>query len=485
MLRRQPIFSASDPQSVSSGLQPDLQELRQVLWADADNVRFYRGKVVREVPPIELFSPAFGGPIRGLSQQRDNAGVRWVWAASGPKISRWYGPASELIATMPTFHEDENVLYSATFTDFVHWGDWTIWNDSMGAIKIFKPGVGVATLGDAPVEVVAIRKKLNFLMAFGYGSRGTRVGWSDSDVIDSWTATPENAAGSLSIDDFDTRIKAAYPMSQYIAVYAEDQMALVSYISAPFYFGQKVALNGIGAVSKNAVTGDGQNNFGVGRNGVWWTDGNTYRYVDDALHDYLQEEVNWDQATKIHACRNDVTNCIDFYFPMRGSLVVNEGWSFDPQTVGWSRIQPLELMTERRLFSRPIGGTSDGKVELLSSDPTALAPLSLITKPLLMQGQGLQAPADPHTDVRMDELELFIKTASNVEFRVMSAEKIEGPYEISDWYAVENQAATYLLDQLATGTYWKIEFRSSAANWEFNLQGFLCYGMVDGSKRGV
>ena len=371
-----------------------------------------------------------------------------------------------------------------TFFDFTHYGDWTIINNGIEQAGLYKPGIGLGTLGDVPSGVAKFMKKLNFIMALGYGDRGTRVGWSDSDNISVWTPTNENLAGSLSIDDFDTRIRAAAPLGQSISVFAEDQVALVNYIGAPFYFGQRVVLDGIGAVGPCAVASDGSNNVGVGRNGIWWTDSNTYRYIDEgALHDYLQENVNWNQAGKIQALRNDFTGCYEFFFPMGVSFDVNEGWSFDPRTGGWSKLNGLSMKVERRLFGKPVIGSNDGKVLLDNGDAAATAALVLETKPLLMHIQSAEGFTDAHTASKVDEVVLLIKSASNVEFRVKSAHDSAGPYEETSWLPVQALSKTTDLPHLPDGVYWKLEFRSTAANWDLDLQGFMLFGMIEGTKR--
>jgi hypothetical protein len=266
-------------------------------------------------------------------------------------------------------------------------------------------------------------KKLSFMMALGYGSRGTRVGWSDSSSIEVWTPTDSNNASSLSIDDFDTPIRTGASLGQSISVFAEDQMALVNYIGAPFYFGQRVVLDGIGAVGPCAVASDGSNNVGVGQGGIWWTDSNTYRYIDEgALHDYLQENVNWSQKSKIQAVRNDFTGCYEFFLPMGLAVDVTEGWSFDPRTGGWSKLPSLSMKVERRLFGRPVIGTNDGKVQLDSFDATVAAALETLSK-------TTPVPAIP------------------------------------------------------SGVYWKLEFRSTADNWDLDLQGFMLFGKTEGTGR--
>jgi hypothetical protein len=483
MLRRTPIFVAVDPAEVSSGLQPDKHPLHVTLWETAENVTFFSGRVKRRVPPALLLDVG-ADPIRGLSQQQATNGVRWLWAASGGKVQRWFNGAAETMIASGTWRRDETATAPATFWDFTHYGDWTIINNGQGQAQIHKPPAVLAAFGDSPSDVALFMKKLSFMMALGYGARGTRVGWSDSSSIEVWTPTDSNNASSISIDDFDTPIRAAAPLGQSIAVFAEDQMALVNYIGAPFYFGQRVVLDGIGAVGPCAVASDGSNNVGVGQGGIWWTDSNTYRYIDEgALHDYLQNNVNWAQKSKIQALRNDYTGCYEFFFPMGVSVDVTEGWSFDPRTGGWSKLPALSMKVERRLFGRPVLGTNDGKVQLDNYNAALPGPLALETRPLLMQIQTSNGLADAHTDSRVDEVLLLIKAATGVEFRLKSAERIGDAYEVSDWLPVDPTSRTTPMPAMPSGVYWKLEFRSTVDNWDLDLQGFMLYGVVEGTGR--
>lgn len=420
--------------------------------------------------------------MRGLSQQQAANGTRWLWFSLAGNVYRWYGPAAENI-TYKEVLMDETLSAPAGFIDFTHYGDWTIINGGSGAALVHKPGAPIAAFGDAPVDVVRFMKKLNFMLAVGYGSRGTRVGWSGADAIESWTPSKTSEAGSISFDEMETRIKAAARLGNAIAVYAEDQMGLLSYIGAPFYFGQRTALDGIGASGKFSVASDGNNNFGVGRGGVWWTDGLSYRYIDEGyLHDYLQDNVNWAQQSKITACRNDYTGCMEFSFPMRGALEPNEAWSFDPRTSGWSPIPAFSLKDERRLFQKPIVGLSDGRVMRDQDLADGNAPLTLRTKPILPN--ATDGAASPHVSVKVDEIILLAKKAAGVQFRLGGSQQMEGPYAWSPWQTIVTDSKTYTIaDTPSDGVFFKLEFRSIADSWALDLQGFLLFGQVDGSKR--
>lgn len=490
MLRRNPIFVALDPATISSGLQPDKHLLHKALWNRAENVVFFGGKVKRRVPPI-LAVNIGTDPIRGISQQQATDGVRWLWAASGGLVRRWYASAPDTILDVD-WQEDQTSALMPTLWDFTHYGNWTIANSSAGAAQIIKavdgtdPPPAAVDFGDAPEDVTRFIKKLSFVLALGYGERGTRVGWSSSDDIEDWTASSTNDAGALSIDDFDTRIRAAAKLGQAIAVYSEDQMALVTYISAPFFFGQRTVLDGIGAVGKGAVASDGSNNLGIGRGGIWWTDSNSYRYIDEGfLHDYLQDEVNWTQAGKCVAVRNDYTGCFEFFFPMRESSIINEGWSFDPRNGGWTLLPGVSYKDERKLFQKTLSGTNDGDVLFDDSDPTAANALILETKPLLMQVQTAEGWTDVHTTSKVDEVDLLLKEAANVEFRLGCQQDADLTFEYTPWLSCQPESRTYKLPQVPDGVYWKLEFRSTAAEWTFNLQGFMLFGAVEGTKRST
>lgn len=490
MLRRTPLFQATDRQLVSSGLQPDLHPVQKLLWEVADNVIFYQGKVRRRKPNSLIVSTGVANPFRGLAQHRLAAGTRKLWMAtiSGGNVLHiydWDGVTVTDRLSTTVGVKDETTLAPATYIDFTALGDWMVFNSGIVKAHLSKNPV-ISQPADWPALAVQYTKKLSFLMALGTGPRKTGVAWSDSDNWEVFTPLASNLAGELTIDDFDTGIVCGRPLGNAIAVYAEDQMGLVSFVGDPYVFGQKMGLDGIGAVGKFSVCTDPSGNYGVSRNGCWWADGNSFRYIDEGfLRDYLQENVNWGQKSKIVCSRNDFRGTIEFYFPMGLNTEVSEGWSFDPRTGGWSKVPAAAMMDERRLFAKPLVGLNDGKVYLLDDDPNVAGVLNLETRALLMQVQDPSGLRDLHTESRVDELDLLAKVATNVEVAVgVSDGSADGTYQYTNWMPVVPQSQTYKLDFLPSGVYFKVKFRSIAMNWDLDLQGFELYGQVEGTKRG-
>lgn len=486
MLRRTPLIAFLDPSLVGGGLEEDRHLAQKSLWAVAENVTFFGGKVKRRKGPGLFRDSGLGTSCRGIAQHQLSSGIRTVWSSWLGNTVRWDGVTQTALhnfASSGQFQEHQTALRDASYIDFTSYGNWMILNSGIGPAMIDKNGVVSVYAG--PSDVVTFMKKLSFVLAIGHEAAGTQVSWSAADNIEEWTAAANNEAGSLAMEDFDTRIKAAARLGQGIAVYGEDQVGLVSFVNSPFYFGQKMLLDGIGAVGKAAVVSDGANNFGVGRNGIWWTDGLSYRYIDEGkLRDYLQENVNWAQRSKIVAVRDDITNCFEFYFPTGLSSEITEGWSFDPRNAAWSKVPAVRYKAERKLFDWPLQGNGTGVLQYSQQDAAVAAPLSLRTKPMSVQLQAPHGMFDLHNDVKVHEIELLLKEASNVEVRYGVSTEIEAEPKWDAWTALNVGARTRKVQAgTPSGVYHTLEFRSTAANWAFNLQGFLLFGMLEGTKR--
>lgn len=477
MDRRAPVLQVADPQQIASGLQPDRHVFNRLLWDVAENVRFWQGKVSRLIPPLEVVDTATVFS-RGISQVQDSDGLRWLWHAGVNGEVHRYNTSAELITTLTSFVEDQTEEQAATFVDFVHWGNWTLLNSGLTAPVRYKPDTGLLDTFGAP-QCLQLLKKRNQLFAIGVGDNGKVVQWSDADDIEEWDILANNLAGDLPIEELDTPIRAASKLGSAISVYADDQLAVVYWVGAPYYYGQDVKLDGIGAVGKMAVCADGPFNYGVSRNGVWRTDGQSFQYIDEGvLSSYLEENVNWGQSSKIIACRNDVRRSIEFHFPMQDSLEVSEAWGFDPATGGWSKVVPFQMAAERKIFTKPLGA-SGGKLYLMESSLDRRFALNLETKPLMVQGQNY-APIRGVTVV--DEVEFFALEANGVQFSYGVADFINGNYSWSDWLEVDCNLRTHRTEMRIGGVFHKLRFRSYKDDWDINLQGFNLYGSSEGTR---
>jgi hypothetical protein len=483
--RRDPLILVDSPELVASGVWPDRHPAQTPLWEVAENVQFAGGKVQRRVPNSLIPTGVGGNPITGIGQMQASNGVRWLWFALANEIYRWYGPAAEDIGALGIFQEDQSVTLDPSLFDFQPWGNWMIVNNSSGEVKIFKPGTPDTfdVLTGAPTDAVAFFKKRNQLLAVGHGTNKRLVSFSDADNIDgvdAWVSTPENLAGTIPLEELNTPTRAGCHFGPALAVFGENQMFQVSWVGPPFYYGQQKLLDGIGAVGKFAVCSDGRLVYGVSRNGCWKTDGMQYSYIDEVvLRDYLQQTVNWDQATKICVRKNDITGCIEFSFPTGASLVNDQGWAYDPRYGGWSPVPAFSAMESRALFKAPVQGLPTGELGLMFDNAALAGPLLLETKAMLIQRDNSAL----HIGALVDEIELFIHSVSKVQLQYGVAEFPEGPFSWCEPIEVVTGQITYQPHTRISGTYHKLRLSSYEDNWSLDLQGFALFGEAEGQKR--
>lgn len=497
MQRRQPIFAAIDPAIVSSGLMPDVDDVLTPLWMEADGVEFIAGSVRHRKENTRLVKPDTGIG-RGLGQQVMSDGSSVMWSAIGQKIFRFDGFSVQELAQ----------LVGNPYINFTFYGDWAFLNRGYGQVQRWS-GTAFDTFAEMPVNFPKLMKFLSYLVAIGIGSKGVGVGWSDANDVSKWAPSRENTAGALYLDDMDSKLVTAMPLGLYLACYSASAMALVGFIGAPFYFGKKNSMRGIGAVGPEAVTMMGATNYGMSRQGPWVTDGQMYQYIDTGrIHKYFQDNVNWNAARKTIVARNDILRTIEFHLPVRGSNELNESWSYDPETYSWSEIPTISAFSDPMLFNFPLAITPTGEIVKLGSRDYNLNSLRLVTKPLVMQVLSSAGYTDVHFENRVDEVELFLKDAQGVQMRVGSSKHPAGPITWSTYIPVNDDQTTYLVPAgVPDGVYWHLEFTNTGeaeavvsggdnvvengeqvvavlgeSAWRLDLQGFLLFGTITGGK---
>lgn len=502
MERRTPIFTALDPQMLSSGLAPDLHSTMTPLWVCGTGVEFVDGKVKHRKSRLKLLG-IDTAPVRGLGAQTLSNGETALWVVHGTALYRWDQFSLRLVKNYPAG------VASKPYFAFLPYGDFLFVNRGFGVIDFWN-GNSFGVIPEMPENCGRLIKHLSFLLALGVGSKGTGVSWSDANDISQWTPTRTNTAGAVYIDEFQSGIIGGTQLGPVIAVYSDNQMAIVSFIGSPFYFGQKVLLTGIGLVGPEALVAAGNLNYGISRQGIWMTDGNDYKYIDQGrLNTYLQDNVNWSAATRCIAVRNDILRTVEFYFPMGTSVELTEGWSYDPRTQAFTELPPIAFYDESLALALPVVADHSGAVLLESGQNFSTADLLLCSKPLLMQVQSQSGLTDVHFVSKVDGIELFLHDVQNCRMRIGSSMEYNGTINWSPYIELSADKSTYDVPAgQPDGVYWFLEFSNDspgvavvedgevvleagedvvavdlASSWKFNLQGFLLYGTIHGGKQ--
>ena len=206
------------------------------------------------------------------------------------------------------------------------------------------------------------------VLAFNY-DKGTNelpfdFAWCSEDDPDTWIAASANSAGSLTIREATSEIKTAVPLGNGLGVYTEDQLFMVSYTGAPFYFGyRRMMSSGVGSVSTKAVVSVDRKHYGLSRRGLFVTDGvNTQSIgLNEGINSYLEENIAITEYPQVVGYHNKRDNEVIWFIPIGSSKPTEEiYYNYEFNTFG-VRTGSLSAAQESGVFDSPLTGDADGK----------------------------------------------------------------------------------------------------------------------------
>ena len=341
---------------MGTGVKPGGSALRAPLWVDAQNVIFdsdgphsMRGRLT----PTALtpffdsvagnfddatgnfddggqgtlsFSKPLSVPVTGLLEQLTTANEIFVFIGYLAALYKWGSAAAPEDVSKAggyTGYDDESITHPATMWSIQPWVDYTVATNGVDAPQYYTGSGDFANLADAVTAFTTaeIFQPLGpHMLAFATGNSKRGFSWCKENDITVWQSATHPSAGAKVIREFNADIKCVKPLGDGLAVYTENQMAIVSYLGTPLYFGALLALGGIGATGKNSVCVVGRLHYGLSRDGIWRTDGATKEYVtDDSFKDWLHDNLNLNQLSKVSAFYNEKFHTVQFSVPMLGS----------------------------------------------------------------------------------------------------------------------------------------------------------------------
>lgn len=177
---------------------------------------------------------------------------------------------------------------------------------------------------DCPyTRVTALDKFGPHILAINYDKANSEhpydVSWCDTDNPDTWVAAANNAAGSLTLREASSPLKAIVPLGENKAIYTEDQMFILQYTGAPYYFGYSTAFaSGAGAVSSKAVVAVDSMNYGLSRRGLFVTDGNSVTAIGDVegINKYIRDNIASSEYPQVVAYHNKINSEVIWSLPI-------------------------------------------------------------------------------------------------------------------------------------------------------------------------
>jgi len=226
------------------------------------------------------------------------------------------------------------------------------------------------TVSDCPfTKVTAIDKSGPHILAINYNKANSEhpydVAWCDTDNPDTWIPASANAAGSLTLREASSPLKAIVPLGDAKAIYTEDQMFILQYTGAPYYFGYKTAFaSGAGAVSPRSVVAVDSTNYGLSRRGLFVTDGSSVETIGDSegINKYIRDNIAESEYAQVVAYHNKLNNEVIWSLPINSTKPTKQitynysNNTFSIESIGASAAQISSV------FDHDIVGHPDGNV---------------------------------------------------------------------------------------------------------------------------
>lgn len=363
----QRLVEIKDPAALESGIFPSLAPNQLALWRTAENVLFVDGAAEKSTGVQELH--AVGAPIIALAQAYAE-GEQRAYFAKADTVYKWNEVDGETIL---------RTGFTGGRWSMIPWGTWLLAVNGVDNNQIYKDGAALSMVDWANMpagaqQATIVRKLANRPILF----KGQTLTWPRvTDVEYFTTPDPTGNAGDLFVRDLDSDFIAAEPFGEQLAFYTENKMGLISFIGGTSVYGAKIRLEGIGAISLNAVIPVGAKHYGMARDGVWVTDASSYRYLDQpAVNRYLNGS---DPATGVPfpwSMDPDLTDSVVGVHAKDKEMVQ---WFYDSRETVGDPPEPIR---------RGIGyNYTKGSWHALKMPVTAVAPQEAFPKALVALGQ--------------------------------------------------------------------------------------------------
>jgi len=301
---------------LSSGIFPGLPGEAPILWADGENIVFDSGQVKKSPGFTRLDTDTnFAATPSDLITAKTSAERRAYIGAGGSIYA--YRTADDVTQIGSGFSAGGRWV-------LIPWGNWLFGtNDTTDGLQIWKHTENVLDTSPASVTTPFTRCKTlaklnNSLIAFNTSNSPYIAEYCDSGNPETgWTPTLTGSAGNLELRDLDSDVIAVCTLAGGLGVYTGENLSLFRFVGGTLRFGWKVVLESVGAVSPRSVVSTGNYNYGITKDFVFVTDGNSFTHIHEpAVKGWLDENVDWSRKAEVYGYHDKQSSSIVWLLPM-------------------------------------------------------------------------------------------------------------------------------------------------------------------------
>jgi hypothetical protein len=360
-------------------------------WYDANLVRWYENTLRPMGGWRKRATGQMSGLCRGFITWRDNSANRFIAAGTHTKLyamneagtlkeitptgftagiadavsKTGYGYSTYGSLAYGTARPDTGTITPATTWSMDTWGEYLVaCSSSDGKLYEWQLGFTTPTLAAAITNAPTGNKALlvtqeRILFALGAGGNPRKVQWCDQENNTLWTPAGDNLAGDYELATPGSLI-AGKRVKGVNLLFTDVDVHTAQYVGAPFVYGFEKAGSGCGLISAQAVAAIDTAAIWMSKAGFWIYDGYVKPLPSD-VSDYVFDNLNFNQASKVYAVHNSKYGEIWWYYPSNGSTENDSSVTFNYRENHWN----IGLLTrtagaDSGVFANPLMVSTDG-----------------------------------------------------------------------------------------------------------------------------
>ena len=362
-------------------------------WYDANLVRWFENTLRPMGGWRKRATGQMSGLCRGFLTWRDNDGDRFIAAGTNTKLyamneagtlkeitptgftagiadavsKTGYGYGTYGSLAYGTARPDTGTITPATTWSMDTWGEYLVaCSNADGKLYEWQLGFTTPTLAAAITNAPVNNKALlvtqeRILFALGAGGNPRKVQWCDQENNTLWTPAGDNLAGDYELATAGTLI-AGKRVKGVNLLFTDVDVHTAQYVGAPFVYGFEKAGSGCGLISAQAVAAIDTAAIWMSKAGFWIYDGYVKPLPSD-VSDYVFDNLNFNQASKVYAVHNSKYGEIWWYYPSSGSTENDSYVTFNYRENHWNiGLLARTAGADSGVFANPLMVSTDGFV---------------------------------------------------------------------------------------------------------------------------
>jgi hypothetical protein len=353
-------------------------------WYDANLVRWYENTLRPIGGWRKKSGTAITGKCRGILTWKTNSGSRYIAMGTSTKLYvmnensvlkeitptgftagitdatnktgygyNFYGSFAYGVA-----RPDTGAIDPATTWSLDTWGEYLVGcSNADGKLYEWQLGFTTPTLAavitNAPTGCTALLSTAErFLFALGASSNPRLVKWSDQENNTTWTAAATNQAGDFEINSSGS-LKCGKRVRGINLLFTDVDVHTASYVGQPYVYAFERVASGCGVISAQAVAAIDSTALWMSQSGFWLFDGYV-KPLNCDVSDYVFQNLNYNQASKVYAVHNSKYGEIWWFYPSNASNEVDSYVTYNYRENHWNiGVMGRTAGTDRGVFNNP------------------------------------------------------------------------------------------------------------------------------------